>query len=81
MKRQGPIWLGLTESVHSLRAYPAFADFGGWSRARPSPNCAIRRCGSPARSLGMALVYLAPPLFAIFAHGARRERPERSPGR
>ena len=27
MKRQGPIWLGLTESVHSLRAYPAFADF------------------------------------------------------
>ena len=27
MKSQGPIWLGLTESVDSLRAYPALADF------------------------------------------------------
>jgi hopene-associated glycosyltransferase HpnB len=26
MKTRGPIWLGLTESVHSLRAYPAFGD-------------------------------------------------------
>ena len=28
MKRQGPIWLGLTEDARSLRAYPTFADFG-----------------------------------------------------
>ena len=28
MKRQGPIWLGLTEDVLSLRALSAFADFG-----------------------------------------------------
>ena len=70
MKRQGPIWLGLTESVHSLRAYPAFADFrrmvarSAFAELRYSP---LRLAGAVA---GMALVYLAPPFFAIFAHGA-----------
>ena len=69
MKRQGPIWLGLTESVHSLRAYPAFADFrrmvarSAFAELRYSP---LRLAGAVA---GMALVYLAPPFFALFAHG------------
>jgi hopene-associated glycosyltransferase HpnB len=69
MKRQGPIWLGLTETVHSLRAYPAFADIrpmvarSAFAELRYSP---LRLAGTVA---GMALVYLAPPFFAIFAHG------------
>jgi hopene-associated glycosyltransferase HpnB len=69
MKRQGPIWLGLTESVHSLRAYPAFADFrrmvarSAFAELRYSP---LRLGGAVA---GMALVYLAPALLAIFARG------------
>ncbi len=72
MKRQGPIWLGLTESVHSLRAYPSFADIrrmvarSAFAELRYSP---LRLAGAVA---GMALVYLAPPFFAIFAHGAAR---------
>jgi hopene-associated glycosyltransferase HpnB len=70
MKRQGPIWLGLTESVRSLRAYPAFADIrrmvarSAFAELRYS---ALRLGGAVA---GMALVYLAPPLLAIFARGA-----------
>jgi hypothetical protein len=69
MKRQGPIWLGLTEDVQSLRPYPAFADFrrmvvrSAYAELRYSP---LRLAGAVA---GMALVYLAPPLFAIFASG------------
>jgi hopene-associated glycosyltransferase HpnB len=69
MKRQGPIWLGLTESVDSLRAYPTFADFGrmvarsAFAELRYSP---LRLAGAIA---GMALVYLAPPLFALCARG------------
>jgi hopene-associated glycosyltransferase HpnB len=69
MKRQGPIWLGLTKSVHSLRAYPTFTDFrrmvarSAFAELRYSP---LRLAGAVA---GMALVYLAPPLLAIFAHG------------
>ena len=70
MKRQGPIWLGLTEGARSLRAYPALCRFqadGGALRLRR--NCAIRRFGWPARSPGWRVTYLAPPLFALFAHG------------
>jgi hopene-associated glycosyltransferase HpnB len=72
MKRRGPIWLGLTESVHSLRAYPAFADF-----RRMVARSAFAELGySPLRLAGaiagMALVYLAPPFFAIFAQGLAR---------
>jgi hopene-associated glycosyltransferase HpnB len=69
MKRQGPIWLGLTESVHSLRPYPAFADFrrmvarSAYAELRYSPR---RLAGAVA---GMVLVYLAPPFLAIWARG------------
>jgi len=70
MKRQGPIWLGLTESVRSLRAYPDFADIrrmvarSAFAELRYS---VVRLAGTVA---GMALVYLAPPFFALFARGA-----------
>jgi hopene-associated glycosyltransferase HpnB len=69
MKGQGPIWLGLTEDVLSLRAYPTLADFGrmvarsAFAELRYSP---LRLAGAIG---GMALVYLAPPLFVIFARG------------
>jgi hopene-associated glycosyltransferase HpnB len=69
MKRQGPIWLGLTDDARSLRAYPAFADFGrmvarsAFAELRYS---SFRLAGAIA---GMSVIYLAPPLFALFAHG------------
>jgi hopene-associated glycosyltransferase HpnB len=69
MKGQGPIWLGLTEDVHSLRAYPFLTDFGrmvarsAFAELRYSP---LRLAGAIG---GMALVYVAPPLFALFAKG------------
>ena len=64
MKGQGPIWLGLTESVDSLRAYSTFAEFrrmvsrSAFAELRYSP---LRLAGAIG---GMALVYVAPPLFA-----------------
>jgi hopene-associated glycosyltransferase HpnB len=70
MKGQGSIWLGLTESVDSLRAYSTFAEFrqmvsrSAFAELRYSP---LRLAGAIA---GMGLVYLAPPLFTIFARGA-----------
>jgi hopene-associated glycosyltransferase HpnB len=70
MKGQGSIWLGLTGSVDSLRAYSTFAEFrrmvsrSAFAELRYSP---LRLAGAIA---GMGLVYLAPPLFAIFASGA-----------
>jgi hopene-associated glycosyltransferase HpnB len=69
MKRHGFIRLGLTEDVHSLRAYPTFADFGrmvarsAFAELRYSPLRLVGAIG------GMALVYITPPLFALFAQG------------
>ncbi len=70
MKGQGPIWLGLTESVDSLRAYSTFDEFrrmvsrSAFAELRYSP---LRLAGAIG---GMALVYVAPLLFVIFARGA-----------
>jgi hopene-associated glycosyltransferase HpnB len=66
MKPQGPIWLGLTDDVHSLRPYPRFADI-----EHMIVRSAYAQLGySPARAVaalaGMAGIYLAPPLIAVF---------------
>ncbi len=69
MKRQGPIWLGLTEAAVSLRGYPRFADVrrmvarSAYAELRFSP---LRLAGTVA---GMVVTYLAPPLVAIFGEG------------
>ncbi len=72
MKRQGRIWLGLTEDVRSVRVYSTLADFGqmvarsAFAELRYSP---LRLAMAIA---GMCLVYLAPPIFALFADGFAR---------
>ncbi len=69
LKREGPIWLGLTGRVESLRPYPAIADIGrmvsrtAYAELRYSP---LRLAGT---LVGMALTYLAPPLLTLFADG------------
>ena len=69
LKVVGPIWLGLTDRVHSIRPYPSFADVrqmisrSAYAQLRFSP---LLLAGTAA---GMALTYLAPPLLAIFATG------------
>ncbi|HEY2049836.1 MAG TPA: glycosyltransferase [Caulobacteraceae bacterium] len=72
MKRQGPIWLGLTQRARSLRPYPDLAAVG-----RMISRSAYAQLGySPfilaATVLGMAVVYLAAPFLALFGHGAAR---------
>jgi len=70
MKRQGAIWLGSTDSVQSMRAYPRFDDFrrmvarSAFAQLRYS---ALLLVGAVA---GMVMTYAAPPLFAVFGRGA-----------
>ena len=72
MKRQGPVWLGLTDQAHSVRGYSAFADFrrmvarSAFAELRYSP---WRLAGAIG---GMCLTYLAPPFFAIFGRGVEQ---------
>jgi len=67
LKRQGPIWLGLTQRIVSLRPYPHLADFrrmvvrSAYTELHHSP---LRLAGAVA---GMAFTYVAPPLVALFA--------------
>ncbi|MGO9172875.1 MAG: glycosyltransferase [Rhodomicrobium sp.] len=69
MKRQGPIWLGLTQSAHSLRPYPSFADIrrmvarSAYDQLNYSP---LLLAGTVA---AMALTYLLPPLLAVWGTG------------
>jgi hopene-associated glycosyltransferase HpnB len=72
LKAQGPIWLGLTERVRSIRPYPGFADIrrmvvrSAYAQLDYSPLMLL------ATVAGMAVVYLVPPLFAIFGGGVAR---------
>ncbi|MCX7371356.1 MAG: glycosyltransferase [Alphaproteobacteria bacterium] len=69
MKRQGRIWLGLTDRVVSLRESPTMDPI-----RRMVARTAYAQLGhSPwllvGTVLGLALVFLAPPLLAIFGRG------------
>ena len=69
LKRQGPIWLGLTERVHSIRPYTSWGDIrrmvarSAYAQLHYSPLMLI---GTVA---GMTLTYLVPPAMALFATG------------
>ena len=72
LKRQGPIWLGLTERAVSLRPYASFEEI-----AHMVSRSAYAQLGfSPWLLLGtvagMAVVYLAAPLLALFGDGPGR---------
>jgi hopene-associated glycosyltransferase HpnB len=72
MKAFGPIWLGLTNRVHSIRPY------AHWREVRDMiSRSAYAQLGySPLLLLGttagLALTFLAPPLLALFADGPAR---------
>ncbi|HEV2628217.1 MAG TPA: glycosyltransferase [Pseudolabrys sp.] len=69
LKAVGPIWLGLTERVHSIRPYESFADV----RQMISRSAYAQLNYSPLLLLGtlfgMFVTYLAAPLLALFGHG------------
>jgi hopene-associated glycosyltransferase HpnB len=72
MKRQGPVWLGLTDRSLSIRPY----DTAGDVAAMIARSAYAQLDYSPAKlagtTLGLALVYLAPPLLALFGDGVAR---------
>jgi hopene-associated glycosyltransferase HpnB len=69
MKTVGPIWLGLTKRVISLRPYPHFDDIrkmvvrSAYAQLKYSP---LLLAGALA---SMVLTYLAPPGLALFGQG------------
>jgi hopene-associated glycosyltransferase HpnB len=72
LKARGPIWLGLTDRVRSIRPYPAFDDIrrmvarSAYAQLRYSPLVLV------GTTFGMALTYFAPPLLGLFGSGIAR---------
>jgi hopene-associated glycosyltransferase HpnB len=72
LKRHGPIWLGLTERVQSVRAYPSVAGI-----RRMIVRSAYAQLGfSPwwlaLTALAMAVAYMAPPVLVLSGGGMPR---------
>ncbi len=72
LKATGPIWLGLTDRVQSIRPYDTLSDVkrmisrSAYAQLRYSPLLLA------ATTAMMALAFIAPPLLAIFATGLSR---------
>ena len=72
VKRGGRIWLGHSALARSVRPYPGFADIWrmiartAYVQLHYSPLLLLAPCSA------MALVYLLPPLAALFGHGVAR---------
>lgn len=69
MKRQGPIWLGLTDRAVSLRPYDHIADIQHMVTRTAYAQLGYSPLVLAATMLGLALVYLAPVMTALFAWG------------
>jgi hopene-associated glycosyltransferase HpnB len=69
LKAHGPIWIGLTDGVRSVRAYPAVEDI----RKMVSRTAYAQLQYSPlilaGTVLGLAVTYVLPVLLAVFASG------------
>jgi hopene-associated glycosyltransferase HpnB len=69
LKKQGPIWLGLTDRVRSIRPYTSWGDIrrmvarSAYAQLDYSP---LILAGTVA---GLALAYLVPPFMVLFASG------------
>jgi len=72
VKRDGRIWLGHSRLARSVRPYSGAADI--WRMVARTAYVQLRF--SPvillATVLGLALLWLAPPLLTLFGHGAAR---------
>jgi hopene-associated glycosyltransferase HpnB len=67
LKARAPIWIGLTERVHSIRAYPAVADI----RRMVARTAYAQLNYSPlllaGTVFGLAITYIVPVALALFA--------------
>ena len=70
MKRQGPIWLGLTERAQSLRPYVTVGEIGRMVSRSAYAQLGYSPLVLAGALVGMLLTYLAPPLTALLAPSA-----------
>lgn len=72
MKRVGPIWVGLTNRVHSIRSYETLADVRQMISRSAYAQLNFSVLMLIGCIAGLALTFFAAPLLAMFATGAAR---------
>ena len=72
LKKQGPIWLGLTRRARSLRPYGGLADIGRMVSRSAFAQLHYSPLLLAGTVLGMAVIYLLPPVVAVEGDGAAR---------
>jgi hopene-associated glycosyltransferase HpnB len=72
MKRQGPIWLGLSERALSLRPYPHVRDIGQMVARSAYAQLGYSPLLLAGTLAGMTAIYAAPPFIAIIGAGPAR---------
>jgi hopene-associated glycosyltransferase HpnB len=72
MKRVGPIWLGLTDRVRSIRPYETLADVRQMISRSAYAQLNFSVPMLIGCLLGLAITFFAAPLLAIFAEGLAR---------
>ena len=72
LKTQGPIWLGLTGRVRSLRPYERFADVKAMVERSAYAQLGYSPLLLASAILGMSLVFVAPVLLALLGEGWTR---------
>jgi hopene-associated glycosyltransferase HpnB len=69
MKAQGPVWLGLTDRAVSLRPYPHLSDIRHMVTRTAFAQLGYSPLMLAGTLFGLAMVYLAPVMTALFAWG------------
>lgn len=69
LKPYGPIWLGLSNEVRSIRRYETFAEVGRMVKRSAYAELRYSPLRLAAAIAGMTLTFLTPPLLALLASG------------
>jgi hopene-associated glycosyltransferase HpnB len=72
LKRRGAIWLGLTDRVESVRAYPSVTDVGSMVARCAYAQLRFSPWYLAVGTAAMFVTYLAPPVLMLFASGTAR---------
>jgi hopene-associated glycosyltransferase HpnB len=72
MKRQGPIWLGLTRRARSLRPFPNVRAVRRMVSRSAYAQLNYSKLLLAGTLAGLAVTYVAPPVIAIFGSGGGR---------
>ncbi|MEG3124566.1 glycosyltransferase [Sphingomonas sp. GB1N7] len=72
LKRQGPVWLGLTDRSRSIRAYDTAETIAAMIARSAYAQLGYSPLLLAGTLFGLALVYAAPPALTLFGHGWAR---------